>query len=108
LDVPINTSIEVPSTQVLLALSGPQSNLLDEVARQSGADVSLRGNTILVAGEPAAVTLAERFLRDAAELVGKGFDIGPNDVAGSMRGLRADPARSLVELLDETNIVTAR
>ena len=107
-DVPINTSIEVPSTQVLLALSGPQSNLLDEVARQSGADVSLRGNTILVAGEPAAVTLAERFLRDAAELVGKGFDIGPNDVAGSMRGLRADPGRSLVELLDETIIVTAR
>jgi phosphate starvation-inducible PhoH-like protein len=105
---PTSCSIEVQSTQVLLALSGPQSNLLGEVARQSGADVSLRGNTILVAGEEAEVKLAERFLRDAAELVGKGFDIGPNDVASSMRGLRADPDRSLVELLDETIIVTAR
>ena len=108
MDPAINISIEVASTQVLLALSGPQSNLLEEVARQSGADVSLRGNTILVAGEEADVRLAERFLRDAAELVGKGFEIGPNDVASSMRGLRADPARSLVELLDETIIVTAR
>jgi phosphate starvation-inducible protein PhoH and related proteins len=62
----------------------------------------------LVAGDADDVKLAERFLRDAAELVGKGFDIGPNDVASSMRGLRADPARSLVELLDETIIVTSR
>ena len=30
-----SSSIEVDSTQVLLALSGPQSNLLSEVARQS-------------------------------------------------------------------------
>ncbi len=103
-----SSAIEIQSTQVLLALSGPQSNLLSEVARQSGADVSLRGNTILVAGDADDVQLAERFLRDAAELVGKGFDIGPNDVASSMRGLRADPARSLVELLDETIIVTSR
>jgi len=105
---PSSSSIEVESTQVLLALSGPQSNLLTEVARQSGAEVSLRGNTILVAGDPDDVKLAERFLRDAAELVGKGFEIGPNDVASSMRGLRADPERSLLELLDETIIVTAR
>jgi len=105
---PSSSAIEVANTQVLLALSGPQSNLLAEVARQSGADVSLRGNTILVAGDAEDVKLAERFLRDAAELVGKGFEIGPNDVASSMRGLRADPARSLVELLDETIIVTAR
>jgi len=105
---PTTSSIEVESTQVLLALSGPQSNLLTEVARQSGADVSLRGNTILVAGDADDVKLAERFLRDAAELVGKGFEIGPNDVASSMRGLRADPDRSLTELLDETIIVTSR
>jgi len=105
---PITSSIEVESTQVLLALSVPQSNLLSEVARQSGADVSLRGNTIFVAGDADDVKLAERFLRDAAELVGKGFEIGPNDVASSMRGLRADPDRSLTELLDETIIVTSR
>ena len=70
--------------------------------------MSLRGNTILIAGDADEVKLAERFLRDAAELVSKGFDIGPNDVASSLRGLRADPDRSLTELLDETIIVTSR
>jgi phosphate starvation-inducible PhoH-like protein len=105
---PITSAIEVENTQVLVALSGPQANLLTEVARHSGAEVSLRGNTIFVAGDTEEVKLAERFLRDAAELVGKGFDIGPNDVASSLRGLRADPSRSLTDLLDETIIVTAR
>jgi phosphate starvation-inducible protein PhoH and related proteins len=105
---PSNAFIEIENNQVLLALSGPQSNLLLEVSRQSGAGVSLRGNTILVSGQADEVRLAERFLRDAAELVGKGFDIGPNDVASSIRGLRADPQRSLTELLDEVIIVTAR
>src|SRR3954463_2742756 len=89
------SSIEVGNTQILLALSGPQSNLLSEVARQSGADVSLRGNPLLGAGAADDAKLAEPFLRDAAELVGKGYDIGPNDVGSALRGLRADPERSL-------------
>jgi phosphate starvation-inducible PhoH-like protein len=91
-----------------MALSGPQSALLAEVARETGAEVSLRGNTIYLAGTEGDVRLAFRFLSDAAELVGRGFAIGPNDVAGSMRGLRADPARTLTELLDETILITPR
>src|SRR5688572_18984167 len=107
-EMPFSASIEVENTSVLMALSGPQSNLLAEVSRQTGAEVSLRGNTIYLAGEEGDVRLAQRFLSDAAALVGRGFDISPNGVAGSMRGLRADPTRSLTELLDETIIVTAR
>jgi phosphate starvation-inducible protein PhoH and related proteins len=70
--------------------------------------VSLRGNTIYLAGEEEVVRLAFRFLTDAVELVGRGFAVAPNDVAGSLRGLRADPNRSLTELLDETILITAR
>jgi phosphate starvation-inducible protein PhoH and related proteins len=91
-----------------MALSGPHSALLAEVARETGAEVSLRGNTIYLAGSEGDVRLAFRFLSDAAELVGRGFAISPNDVAGSMRGLRADPARTLTELLDETILITPR
>jgi phosphate starvation-inducible PhoH-like protein len=105
---PFSQSLELDSTSVLMALSGPQSNLLVEVARQSGAEISLRGNVIHMLGAEGDVRLAHRFLCDAAELVEKGFDITPNDVAGSLRGLRRDPNRSLTDLLDETIIVTAR
>ncbi len=103
-----SANLEVDSTQVLMALAGPQSALLSEVAKESGAEISLRGNTIYLAGEEADVRLAFRFLTDAVELVGRGFGVAPNDVAGSLRGLRDDPNRSLTELLDETILITAR
>ncbi len=82
--------------------------LLSEVARQSGAEVSLRGNTIHIAGEESSVRVAERFLSDAAELVGKGYEIGSDDVARSVRELRGDPSATLVELLDETITLSPR
>jgi phosphate starvation-inducible protein PhoH and related proteins len=105
---PFSANLEVENTSVLMALAGPQSALLAEVAKECGADVSLRGNTIYLAGEEEDVRLASRFLKDAVELVGRGFAVAPQDVAGSLRGLRADPNRSLTELLDETILVTAR
>ncbi|HEY2408568.1 MAG TPA: PhoH family protein [Polyangiaceae bacterium] len=107
-DTPFSQSLELDSTSVLMALSGPQSSLLVEVARQSGAEISLRGNVIHMLGAESDVRLAHRFLCDAAELVEKGFDITPHDVAGSLRGLRGDPNSSLTDLLDETILVTAR
>jgi phosphate starvation-inducible protein PhoH len=107
-DATFSANLEVESTSVLLALSGPQSALLAEVARQSGAEVSLRGNTIYLSGGEGEVKLAHRFLADAAELVEKGFELSVNDVAGALRGLRADPGRSLTELLDETPVAAAR
>lgn len=107
-DTSFSDRFEVDNTQVLMQLAGPQSSLLAEVARQSGAEVSLRGNVIHFLGSEPDVRLAARFVRDAAELVGKGFELNMNDVAGSIRGLRADPQRSLTELLDETIIVNTK
>lgn len=101
-------SLEVEDTSVLQALSGPQSTLLEEVSRQSGADVSLRGNVIYLSGAQVDVEVARRFLSDAATLVVKGYEIGPSDVARSLRGLRSDPNSSLVQLLDEAVLITSR
>ncbi len=107
-DTSTSDRFEVDNTSVLMLLAGPQSSLLAEVARQSGAEVSLRGNVIHFQGSDQDVRLAHRFVVDAAELIGKGFELNANDVASSIRGLRADPHRSLTELLDETIIVNTR
>lgn len=101
-------SFEVESTSVLMALSGPQSSLLGELSRQSGAEVSLRGNVIYLSGDEGDVRVAHRFLTDAAELVSRGYEIGHNDVGRSLRGLRKDPTSSLVDVLDEVILVTPR
>ncbi len=105
---PFSANLEVESTSVLLALSGPQSKLLGELSRHSGADVNLRGNTILLSGSEPDVRVAHRFLTDAALLVEKGVDIGPSDVAHSLRSLRGNPDASLTDLLDEIVLVSPR
>ncbi len=93
-------SLEVESTPVLLALTGPQGRLLEEVARQSGAKLNLRGNTLLLSGERADVDVARRFLCDAIELAGRGVALSPGDVGPALRELRATGEGSLVTLLD--------
>jgi phosphate starvation-inducible protein PhoH and related proteins len=107
-DLPHRAQLEIDNTSVLLALTGPQNAVLDELARQSGTEVSVRGNVIHVAGPEEAVRVVQRFLVDASELVGKGFEICADDVARSVRGLRADPEASLTDLLDEVITVTPR
>ena len=91
-----------------MALSGPQSTLLEELSTKSGADVSLRGNVIHLTGEERDVHLAYRFLQGAAELASRGHEVGTNDVARCLRGLRDDPNANLADLLEEAIIITPR
>jgi phosphate starvation-inducible PhoH-like protein len=105
---PFSANFEVHDTSVLMALSGPQSRLLGEVARHSGAEISLRGNTILLSGDEGDVRVAHRFLTGAALLVERGVDVGLHDVGHSVRSLRGDPSATLGDLLDEIVIVSQR
>jgi phosphate starvation-inducible PhoH-like protein len=91
-----------------MALSGPQSMLLEELSQKSGADVSLRGNVIHLTGDERDVGLAYRFLCGAAELAGRGHEIRKDDVARSLRGLRDDPDANLADLLEEAIVITPR
>ncbi len=104
----VQRTLEIEDQDVLLSLCGPGSATLKEVGRSSGATVSVRGNTIHVSGKDEDATVAWRFLSDAAQLVAGGLDIGISDVNHSIRGLRRNPHRSLVELLDQVVIVTGR
>jgi len=61
-----------------------------------------------IAGSKGHVDVAYRFLNDAAHLLEEGFEIKVGDVSHSIRGLRADPERSLVDLLDQVILVTPR
>lgn len=98
-------TLEVESPAILVALCGPSMALLGEVSRESGALVNLRGNTIYISGDKLEVQVAHRFLSDAVELVGRGVSVLPADVKRSLRGLREEPNRSLVELLQGTLVI---
>lgn len=104
----VSASIEVDNQQSLVALSAPHSQVLSELARESGAQVNLRGNTILLSGEDPNVEVAGRFLQDALKLLSSGVQLGASDVARSVRSLRDNPEGSLVSLLDETVAISTR
>jgi len=93
-DAVSSASLEVESTAVLLALSGPQSALLEELSQRSGAAVSLRGNVIHLTGDEGDVHLAYRFLCGAAELAGRGHELAKEDVARALRGCARTPPRT--------------
>jgi phosphate starvation-inducible protein PhoH and related proteins len=103
-----HAELEVHDAAVLMALTTPNGRLLEEVSRCTRARVDFRGNKILVSGDAPDVELARRFLADAADLIGKGVPVGPQDVASAVRSLRDDPASSLTSLLEDSILVGAR
>ncbi len=106
---PLTTAqVEVSDPEVLMNLCGPRSLVLAEVRKHSGAEVTLRGNVIRLSGKAEDVAVARRYLSDAAHLLTEGIELGVSDVGHSLRALRRDPERSLVDLLDQVIMVTSR
>jgi len=101
-------SLEIQNPALLLALCGPRSELLGEVARESGTVVNLRGHTIYLSGDKGDVQVAHRFLSDAMALVDRGVTVLPTDVKRSLRSLREQPDRSLVDLLHGTIVIGSK
>src|SRR3954452_24259691 len=83
--VGVNAEVEVADTAVLLALSGPHNGLLKVLGEETGVGVGLRGNSILLAGDPERVALAERFLGEAAALLRGGAELDANDYIRALR-----------------------
>ena len=101
-------TLEVENVSLILAIAGPQGQMLAEIARASGADINLRGHTIFVCGEEPRVRTAHRLLLQAAELAGRGHMLEKRDVERAFREIEQDPDASLVERLDETIITQKR
>jgi len=104
----VSRSLHFDSTDLLLKVAGPHSAVLRELEIHTDVRVSLRGSEVHFSGQRDAVELAYRFVSDAAQLIDEGLEVRVADVAHSLRGLREDPKRSLVELLDQVILVTPR
>jgi phosphate starvation-inducible protein PhoH and related proteins len=105
---PYRMSLEVEDTSTLLAVSGPSGTLLSEIARASGAEVNLRGNTIYISGSEPKVRIAHRYLHDAASMAERGHAVETRDIERSVRQLEDDPDATLTNRLDDSIIVTAK
>jgi phosphate starvation-inducible PhoH-like protein len=100
-EVRVTSELEVDDSRILMALVGPQSERLRTLERESGVAVGLRGNKILLEGAADSVTLAERFLAEAAGLLRQGVEVHTEDIARALRVLRSEPHVQLRDMFDE-------
>jgi len=98
--------VEIDDTALLLALVGPQGVRLRELSDACGVEVGQRGTSVLLAGDPAGVAVAERFVRDTCTLLREGVG-GPIDVHRSVATLKGDPSLRLRDLVDDAVVVSA-
>ncbi len=96
----ITSELEIDDSRVLLSVVGTRNEKLKVLEREAGVSAGLRGNTILLEGEPEAVVLAERFLAECATLAGEGVEVGAPDVARAVHTLREQPGVVLRDLFD--------
>jgi phosphate starvation-inducible PhoH-like protein len=104
----ITADVEVLDTNALVALAGPGNEHLKIVSKALSIDCGVRGNTIRLAGDAAAVEVAERFLSEAAELHTSGTPLDAADYPRAIASLRDDPTLRLRELFEDVVLVNAR
>ena len=98
---PLQSQFQIQQSDALHAICGP-NGILSQLEEHSGAKLSHRGDLVLLRGTDEAVDLAFRFLENATALIARGHEVLAEDVAPSLRLLKADPSAQLTELLDAT------
>jgi len=97
----VTSELEFDDARVLMAVCGPRSEALPALEREAKVVASLRGHTVLLAGDAQDVSLAERYLAEAAALARRGVAVEAADVGRAVRMLRSDPSTRLVDMFSE-------
>lgn len=103
-----SADVEVIETEILLSLVGPSNEHLKKMAETLGIEAGVRGNTIHLAGGADHVSLAERFLAEAATLVKGGTTLDAMDYSRGLRAMLDDPGVTLRSLFEDVVLISAR
>ena len=96
----MRTQIELPN-RVAAELAGSEDAILKALEGHLDCELFLRGNVITLDGEPEAVRQASQVVREMAELVEQGHQIGPGTIEAVTGALDAheSPARILEDVV---------
>jgi phosphate starvation-inducible PhoH-like protein len=99
------TRIEMPSVDSAIALSGYDHENLKLLAQQTGAQLVLRGQELLISGSAAGATLAQQIIEALQPLWSQGQPLTSADIMTARQALHSD---RLAELQDLHQDVVAR
>lgn len=93
-----NTTIELPSQESALALSGDREENLKLFSKQTGARVVLRGQDLLIQGTPNQIDLCTRLVRSLSDLWIAGKPITSVDILTARHALDTQRQDELSEM----------
>ncbi len=103
-----NRQVALPDAQAAQELVGELGRHLAIISRSTGAKLSQRGGTVVVAGEPAEVELAARVVQQLYAVAARGNRVVPVDVDQACRLLRAEPTADLLDYQADAVLVGSR
>ncbi len=104
----VTTDLEVSDRELLIRLTGPNGSHLRALEKEYGISAGIRGNTILLRGEPDAVADAERGLAEVLSMLQRGKDMSERDVLRAVRTLKQNPEVRLADFMNEPILVAPR
>jgi phosphate starvation-inducible PhoH-like protein len=91
-------TIELPNLPSAIALAGEGEENLKTLARQTGANIVLRGQELYISGTEKQVDLANRLVRSLEDLWGKGNNISSTDILTARQALDTHREGELLDL----------
>lgn len=101
-------TVELPSTDSAIALSGYREENIKTLARLTGADVVMRGQELLIAGTANQVERCEKIVRSLQRLWKDAKTITEADIATAVRALDTKRQDNLKELHQDVLATTRR
>ncbi|MDM8517462.1 PhoH family protein [Desulfobacterales bacterium HSG16] len=102
------TKLTFQNLELSRQLFGEHNNHLQQIARSLKVDINARGNTVMIAGDQLASSLAEKILKQLYGLLKAKYPVYPPDIDYAIRLLSKDDTAQLKDIFLDTVFVTAK
>jgi phosphate starvation-inducible PhoH-like protein len=103
-----SSELEIDDREIFSSLVGPRNERMKLIGREANVSVGVRGNKILLRGDPEQVALVERFLAEAVSLLREGVELQSSDIPHALSALRGEPRARLRDMFDDMALGTGR
>ena len=102
------TRIEFPDIDLARQLFGERNNNLQKIAKNTDVLINARGNTVFIAGDEIAASLAANVLNQLYNLLREGYPIHPNDIDFAVSVLSGNDRVNLKEIFLDRVYITSK
>jgi phosphate starvation-inducible PhoH-like protein len=104
----METNIVLPTSQSAVLLTGPNEENLKVIEEELKVSTVVRGNELVISGEPGQVDLAKKLIEQLSYLWMGNKSINPRKIKYALYSLNEDPLADLKTIFSEVILTTVR